>query len=82
MKTNSSGPVIAAFAAGAIAGAVTALLLAPRSGPDTRRLIRRKTKDAASQAMSDVEKLAKRVPEAVRDAGDAGRRAFAEAIGS
>jgi gas vesicle protein len=70
---TSTGAVLLAFAAGAAAGAVAALLLAPRKGRETRELLASTAKGAKD--------LVTRVPEAVREAGDAGRRAFTEAVG-
>jgi len=58
MKTESGiFGVILAFAGGAIAGAATALLLAPMTGTDTRGEIKRlamDTKDKVITAASDI----------------------------
>lgn len=80
--------LLGAFAAGAVAGAVTALLLAPRSGAATRQLIGQKTRDlkiAADEAlergshlMGEVKQKAREVfdkgKDAVREIGDAASR--------
>jgi gas vesicle protein len=67
-ETSRTTGVILAFAAGALAGAAAAILLAPRSGRDTREMI--------GKAAKSTKDLATRVPEAVRGA----REAFAEAV--
>jgi gas vesicle protein len=69
-ETTSSrtASVVMAFAAGALAGAVAAFLLAPRSGRDTREML--------GKAAKTTKDLATRVPAAVRGA----REAFAEAV--
>lgn len=67
------GPLFIAFAAGAVTGAVVSLLLAPKSGPQTRALI-------ASTATGAKDVVTK-VPEAVREASEAGRKAFTKTVG-
>jgi gas vesicle protein len=67
-ENTSTGGLLLAFAAGAAAGAIAALLLAPRNGAENRALIAR-TASGAKEVVS-------RVPDAVCEAGDAGRRAF------
>ncbi|MFO7535502.1 MAG: YtxH domain-containing protein [Kiritimatiellia bacterium] len=60
MSENNSGTSVAAFLAGALAGAGIALLLAPKSGKDTRDLIARRAddlKDRAEQALSDAKSM-------------------------
>ena len=60
MSENNSTPVggfLAAFAIGALAGAGIALLYAPRSGKETRKLIAAKgrdLKDKATDALGDA----------------------------
>ena len=66
------GGILLAFLTGALAGSVAAMLLAPRSGPETRRKI-------AELAETGKEK-ANRVPVAVREARNAAVTAFAEAM--
>jgi gas vesicle protein len=65
---NRSGGILVAFAAGALAGAAMAFLLAPRSGRETRELI--------GKAAKGTRDVAARVPAAVRDA----RHAFSTAV--
>jgi gas vesicle protein len=66
--TSKTGSVLVAFAAGALAGAAAAILLAPRTGRDTREAIRNATKGTRD--------LAKRMPAAFRGA----REAFSHAV--
>jgi gas vesicle protein len=69
---NSIGPLLVSFAAGVLAGTVASLLLAPKSGAQTRALIA----DKATGAKEAVTK----VPEALREASEAGRKAFNKAV--
>jgi gas vesicle protein len=61
--------VVAAFCGGAIAGTVTALLLAPRSGAQTRKLI--------GDTVGQTREKAERLVIAARQAGSAARETFA-----
>jgi gas vesicle protein len=65
---------VVAFACGAVAGATAAILLAPRSGAETRRQIA----DAAGQSRDKVGRLGV----AAREATVAAREAFADALHS
>ena len=59
---NNSGKIILGVAVGALAGAVTGLLLAPESGPQTRRKITKeseKFRDSLSQSINEVLDAAK-----------------------
>ncbi len=69
-----SGGVVLAFVAGAVVGAVGALLLAPRSGAETRRLIAEATGPAGARA--------RRARDAGRAAIGAAAKVFEEAIAS
>ncbi len=57
MADNDSclGTVLIAFAAGALIGAGVALLYAPQSGEDTRRMIAEKAEELKKQAMEKYE---------------------------
>lgn len=57
---------------GALAGAIAALLFAPRSGTETRR--------RTTGAVEDSREVASRMPSAVREASRAAQAAFAEAV--
>jgi gas vesicle protein len=61
-----------AFAGGALVGGVAALLLAPRSGAETRARL--------TGAVDDTKDAASRVPEAIREAASAAQAAFAAAL--
>jgi gas vesicle protein len=56
------------LAVGAIIGAAAALLLAPKTGDETRELLREKGTDLARQARERGSELAKRAQETVGDA--------------
>jgi gas vesicle protein len=71
-KERSGFGILLAFLGGAVVGSVAALLLAPKSGPETRRKI-------AELAEQGKEK-AERVPVAVREARHAAATAFVEAL--
>jgi gas vesicle protein len=58
MSENNSCPVgglLTAFAVGALAGATIALLYAPRSGEETRKLIAAKGKELKGKAHDAIE---------------------------
>ena len=60
------------FLTGAAAGAVAAVLTAPRSGKETRAELRRVAEDSRARA--------KRLPAALTEAGEAAATAFTEAL--
>jgi len=49
-QDNGGGAVLAAFVLGAVAGAAVALLWAPASGEETRRLLKEKAEEAREKA--------------------------------
>jgi gas vesicle protein len=53
---NTSGKILTAAAVGLAAGAVAGLLLAPRSGKETRALMKKKGADAADKVKEGFEK--------------------------
>jgi gas vesicle protein len=67
MSDNSygGGHLLAAFLAGAAAGAVTALLLAPKSGAETREAIKGYVKEGADKVSEKVKAVVHRAPAAV-----------------
>lgn len=76
---GSSGHTILAFALGALAGAVVALLYAPASGEDTRRKLRAKAragKDRVTDLAEDGRDYLRRQRENVADAVEHGREVF------
>jgi gas vesicle protein len=55
-NTGSSGAVLVAFVAGAVAGAAIALLFAPASGDDTREYLGQRAREGRSKAVTAFEK--------------------------
>ena len=49
-RDDSGGSVVAAFLIGAITGAAVALLLAPATGEETRRILGQKAREGADKA--------------------------------
>lgn len=73
--------IVLTFLGGATVGAVTALLLAPRSGADTRKAISDGVGDALHRTQSALGAARTRVsqlPGAIGDAGSAAREAFSD----
>lgn len=64
------------FGAGAVVGAVTALLLAPASGKETREKIKERINDVSDKAYDLVE----RSKEAIEEAKDKMSNAYEEAV--
>jgi gas vesicle protein len=69
---NGTLSILLAFVGGALVGGTAALLLAPRSGEDTRRRI--------TGAVDGTREVAARVPNAVRQASSAAQTAFTAAM--
>lgn len=75
MKTgNGAGTIFLAFLGGAVAGTAAALLLAPRSGEETRASI--------GEAVGHTGEQVRRARMAAREAAVAAREAFTEAMRS
>jgi gas vesicle protein len=53
---NTSGKILTAAAVGLAAGAVAGLLLAPRSGKETRNLLKKKGVDTADKVKETFER--------------------------
>ena len=70
MSRNDSGNAIAWFVAGAALGAVVALLYAPKSGRDTRKLLNRTTREGREA----VEASGKELMDRGKDLYDRGRK--------
>lgn len=88
MAKNLAG-ITSAFAIGVGVGAVLGILLAPKSGEDTRAYIRDTARDTFDDAVARGKKVARRgqkavddAREMVNDAVDAGQGAFREARNS
>lgn len=81
----AAGTVIVAFVLGAVVGAAVALLMAPASGEETRRVLgekaregRQRAEDAARQGRDFIN----RQRETVSSAIDRGREAYNQARGA
>lgn len=70
-RNNGIG-MLMAFLGGAAVGGVAALLLAPRSGRETREQI--------SATVRRQTEATRRIPGAVKEAGSAAKEAFAKAL--
>ncbi len=65
---HTSGLALTFFLLGTAVGAATALLLAPQSGRQTRRLLRRKYGEAADAVAEGAERLEERGTELMEEA--------------
>jgi gas vesicle protein len=70
---NGGLTLFLAFVGGALVGGVAAVLFAPRSGAETRRLITGAAEDTKRE-------VASRIPQAIREASSAAQAAFAAAM--
>jgi gas vesicle protein len=81
-RDDNGGSVVAAFLIGAITGAAVALLLAPTTGEEMRRMLGEKAregKDKASGAARQGRDFVERQRENVTAAVDRGREAYQRA---
>ena len=79
---NGAGTVVIAFVLGALTGAAVALLVAPQTGEETRRLIAekaRESRDKAGEAARQGRELWNRQRETLTSAIDRGREAYQQA---
>jgi len=79
---NGAGTVVVAFVLGALTGAAVALLVAPQTGEETRRLIAekaRESRDKAGEAARQGRELWNRQRETLTSAIDRGREAYQQA---
>ena len=77
-----AGTIITAFALGAIAGAAVALLVAPATGDEMRRILSDKARegaDRASDAARQAREFAERQRGTVATAFEKGREAYQQA---
>jgi len=82
---GGSGAIFVAFLLGAIAGAATALLLAPQTGEETRRLLAQKAREGrekAGEAAQKGKEFVDRQRENVTTAIERGKEAYHRARGS
>lgn len=68
---NEFGAFMSGLLLGGIAGAITALLLAPQSGEETRKVIIDKSMEIKDKAIETVEEARKRAEEAADEARQA-----------
>jgi gas vesicle protein len=81
---GAAGTVIVAFVLGAITGAAVALLMAPASGEETRRVLADKAKEAgdrANEAARQGRDLVNRGRDTFASAIERGREAYEQARG-
>lgn len=79
---GGSGAIFVAFLLGAIAGAATALLLAPQTGEETRRLLAQKAREGrekAGEAAQKGKEFVDRQRENVATAIERGKEAYQRA---
>jgi gas vesicle protein len=81
---NAAGTVVAAFVLGAIAGAAVALLVAPTTGEDMRRMIgerAREGREKAEEAARQSREFLNRQKQTLNNAVERGREAYHQARG-
>lgn len=81
---SAAGTIITAFVLGAVTGAAFALLMAPQSGEDTRRLIGDKAREGADRAAGAARQgreILNRQKETISTAIERGREAYQQARG-
>jgi gas vesicle protein len=79
---GGAGTVVVAFVLGALTGAAVALLLAPASGEETRRILSEKAKEGrekASDAARQGKEFLNRQRDTLSTAIDRGREAYNQA---
>jgi gas vesicle protein len=82
---GAAGTVVVAFVLGAIAGAAVALLVAPASGEETRRMLAEKAREGrekAGQAAQKGRELWDRQRETLNTAFERGKEAYEQARGA
>jgi gas vesicle protein len=82
---GAAGTIIVAFVLGAVTGAAVALLMAPASGEETRRLLAEKARegrDKAGEAAQKGRDLWDRQRETLSTAFDRGKEAYDQARGA
>ena len=83
-RDDGSGTVIVAFVLGAITGAAVALLVAPASGEETRRMLAEKAREGREKAGEAAQKgreLWDRQRETLTTAFERGKEAYEQARG-
>lgn len=82
MVTNSTTSRLRIFMIGLAAGTVLGLLLAPRSGEETRKLLGRKAEDGRDFVKSKEIELRRRADDVVESAKKEARRKTEDLIGA
>jgi gas vesicle protein len=81
---SNAGTVVAAFVLGAIAGAAVALLMAPATGEETRRILGEKAREGrekAEEAARQSREFLNRQKQTFTSAIERGREAYEQARG-
>jgi len=81
---SSAGTVVAAFVLGAVAGAAVALLMAPATGEETRRILGEKAREGrerAEEAARQSREFLNRQKQTFASAVERGREAYQQARG-
>jgi len=81
-EDSGAGTVVVAFVLGAITGAAVALLVAPASGEETRRMLAEKAREGrekAGEAARQGRELWSRQKETLANAFERGREAYNQA---
>jgi gas vesicle protein len=84
MAKDDAGTVVVAFVLGVITGAAVALLMAPASGEDTRRILAEKAREGrerANDAARQGREFVNRQKETFSSAVERGREAYEQARG-
>lgn len=82
---GAAGTIITAFVLGALTGAAVALLVAPATGEDTRRMLGDKARegaDRAADAARQGREFVNRQKDTISSAVDRGREAYQQARSS
>jgi gas vesicle protein len=82
---GAAGTVIVAFVLGAVTGAAVALLMAPATGEETRRILAdkaREGRDRANEAARQGREFVSRQKETIATAIERGRDAYEQARGA
>src|SRR5262245_60227042 len=82
---SGAGTVVVAFVLGALTGAAVALLVAPASGEETRRLLAEKAREGrekANEAARQGREFVNRQKETFSSAVERGREAYQQARGT
>lgn len=82
---GAAGTIIVAFVLGALTGAAVALLVAPATGEETRRILAEKAREGrerATEAARQGREFVNRQKETISSAIDRGREAYQQSRGA